>query len=436
MNSKRELIKYCMLIVNISATLFILIIVHKTSVMICMYSKAFEFLDSVEHVPKNPENSLLVAFFLCFALILVFLLRQFFINNNIFFIYITIFADLIISTWLLTLVNFNYNGLLLWIIASMVHYIEQKHKYIIISLGVLLYMFTNFGVLNVYVPLYSIESYILFYGKDVQSFLFFMHYALNALNLVIFIIFIIDSLQQKQLLIDQERALSKDLAKANQELKKFADVKEKMGQTKERNRLAREIHDTVGHSLMGICVGLDACLALIDTNPAIVKNQLKNISIVAHEGMQDIRQSVSSLKADEINHFHFIENVKHMIDKTVKATQVAIDFENNQKLMLEKYKAEALYRLIQESITNAIRHGKATHIKIRILLQKLKLKITIKDNGLGCKEIKKGFGIKHMTERINMLEGNVQFHSLDGFKVVAVIPVLAKEIDYDKDNDC
>lgn len=59
-----------------------------------------------------------------------------------------------------------------------------------------------------------------------------------------------------------------------------------MTQTKERNRLAREIHDTLGHTLTGIATGLDACLALIDISPEQTKKQLKLLSDVSREGLK------------------------------------------------------------------------------------------------------------------------------------------------------
>jgi signal transduction histidine kinase len=84
---------------------------------------------------------------------------------------------------------------------------------------------------------------------------------------------------------------------------------------------------------------------------------------------------------------------------------------------------DAIYRMIQESITNAIRHGKATQIWVHISGAEGEIIILVRDNGIGCKEIKQGFGTRHIKERIKMLNGTVEFDGSDGFTVTARIPI-------------
>ena len=83
----------------------------------------------------------------------------------------------------------------------------------------------------------------------------------------------------------------------------------------------------------------------------------------------------------------------------------------------------AIYRVIQESMTNAIRHGKADKIWITIKKDSSDVILQIRDNGIGCKEIKSGFGTRHIKERIGMLGGKVTFDGNKGFTVEARIPI-------------
>ena len=83
----------------------------------------------------------------------------------------------------------------------------------------------------------------------------------------------------------------------------------------------------------------------------------------------------------------------------------------------------AIYRVIQESMTNSIRHGKADKIWINIKRDYSDVILQIRDNGVGCKEIKSGFGTKHIKERIGMLGGKVTFDGKKGFTVEARIPI-------------
>ena len=104
-----------------------------------------------------------------------------------------------------------------------------------------------------------------------------------------------------------------ELQNANEQLSEYADMAEKMAQTNERNRLAREIHDTLGHSLTGIIAGLDACLALVDVAPQEVKKQLKLLADVSRDGMKDVRRSVSELRPDEMERLSLNASIRKMV---------------------------------------------------------------------------------------------------------------------------
>ncbi|MDE7403876.1 MAG: sensor histidine kinase, partial [Lachnospiraceae bacterium] len=78
---------------------------------------------------------------------------------------------------------------------------------------------------------------------------------------------------------------------------------------------------------------------------------------------------------------------------------------------------------VQESITNAIRHGKASKIGIAITMEYNIINIWIKDNGIGCTHIEKGFGLHHMEERLGMLHGSLKCFVDNGFVLEASIPI-------------
>ena len=94
-----------------------------------------------------------------------------------------------------------------------------------------------------------------------------------------------------------------------------------------------------------------------------------------------------------------------------------------RKLKFDEDEESAIYRVIQESLTNAMRHGRASRVRIVMERQDDMIVLTINDNGIGCSEIKNGFGTKHIMERIGMLNGTVEFQSDNGFSVIARIPI-------------
>jgi len=419
---------YFMLSINIVACVFVVLVISESSNTICLFQKAKEFLNSVEQVPGSPYRAVTAVFLLCFGFWGTFTARQYMFQGNHPAIYMTLILDMVFSILLMRVLDCNYNGFILWLLANAIYYIEGKWKYLAVLAGIPFFMFSSYEVVSVYYPLFSIRSYILFYSRSTQHLLFFVFYALSSLNFISFTVFCINVIQEQKGIIDEINRLYRQLSIANEELKEYADIKEKMGETRERNRLAREIHDTLGHVLTGISVGVDACIAIMESQPEAARKQLKVISGVAKDGMIEVRRSVSSLRPDSLVHITLEQSIRNMIEKTKKATGVDIDFMYNLELHFNEDAENAIFRVIQESVTNSIRHGFATRISIVIARKGSDLEITVSDNGRGCKNIKNGFGIVHMRERINMLHGSMEFVSNNGFTVRAVIPGYGEDV--------
>ena len=113
-----------------------------------------------------------------------------------------------------------------------------------------------------------------------------------------------------------------------------------------------------------------------------------------------------------------------MIERTIKTTDIEINYTIEKDFNLEKYEENAIYRVVQESITNAIRHGYASKIDIKLIKdENNNLFLEVKDNGIGCKKIKPGFGTRHMKERIESIRGSISYINDDGFIVRAIVPL-------------
>ena len=88
---------------------------------------------------------------------------------------------------------------------------------------------------------------------------------------------------------------------------------------------------------------------------------------------------------------------------------------------------EIVYRVVQEGMTNSVRHGHATKIYVSIAQADNNLIIIIEDNGQGCKDVKPGFGIHHLTERIDLLQGRIRYYGDKGFELIVEIPMRRGE---------
>ena len=157
--------------------------------------------------------------------------------------------------------------------------------------------------MNVNSRLYELDDYFHYYDAGVQQWLLGLYKVLESLNIILFVGCCMQVITEQNRTIREVNELYAELERANEQLLEYASMSEKVAETRERNRLAREIHDTIGHVLTGIAAGLDACTALIDVSPDKTKQQLAAISNVAREGIKDVRRSVSELRPDSLERF-------------------------------------------------------------------------------------------------------------------------------------
>ncbi|MEY8434946.1 histidine kinase [Streptococcus hyointestinalis] len=124
-------------------------------------------------------------------------------------------------------------------------------------------------------------------------------------------------------------------------------ISEKNAKDKERKRIAREIHDTLGHALTGISAGIDAVLVLIDLDPSRAKKQLKNISEVVREGIKDVRRSIEKLRPGALEG----QSLQVALEKIIRDYEVLSDLEITLDYQwgavdLEVTKEDIIFRVI------------------------------------------------------------------------------------------
>jgi signal transduction histidine kinase len=201
-----------------------------------------------------------------------------------------------------------------------------------------------------------------------------------------------------------------------------------MTEIEERNRLAREIHDTLGHALTGIVVNADAGKILFDAAPEEAKARFDVIGQTARQGLEDVRRSIRALRPDALESRDLESALEKMIENFRETTGADIRYEQEAgKLLLAQDEEVTVYRIVQEGMTNAIRHGKATQINLIIDRKDRNLRVRIFDNGVGMQGKKTGFGLNYMKERVELLKGSLRYGNREdgsrGFFLEAEIPV-------------
>ncbi len=433
----RETIFSMMKHLNLMILFAISMMIYATTMKIAVSSSARSFLEQFDALPMVPwKVPIVTLFFYGVLLLLMKVKRKKEVKKNMAWI---ILIELFLTGIIVFHIHLSYNGIILLIVADFITDIkENEAKLAAMLLAILLFLVCDYDVFGENLHIISFQDYLTYYQSSVRNSILAIKNVLTSLNYILFIVYTILLLREEhfekaniQLLNEKLHTMNEELQRANVELENYAKESVAMTQTRERNRLAREIHDTLGHTLTGIIAGVDACIAMISIAPDLTKQQLEVIADVARQGMKDVRRSVNALRPDVLEQGGLLGAILKMIDEMKLTTNANIVFENHIKtLKFSDDEEDVIYRIIQESVTNAIRHGKAKNIKITMEREYCIVSIIIKDDGIGAKEIKQGFGLHHMQERIDLLKGELVYDGSDGFTVTATIPIRWGE-DYD-----
>jgi signal transduction histidine kinase len=408
-------------------------LILQTTELLCQNDGARQFLERVKSVPLEPWKIPAIALLLFAALAVSSLLRQR-LGDRLMAQVVLSLGDLLLSVGIITVLDFSYRGILFIAIINAIRFIpEIRMRYGLVALAVLTYVLADYDIVSMRFPVFSITDYMDYY-RESQRFLFYgARNLLISLNDILFIFFLVLEIQLRIEENRRTRDLNLQLVKtsetlrlANVQLAEYARRSEQTARIKERNRLAREVHDIVGHALTGIDLGLKACLEVFNRDPARVRSQLEKISTLAHAGVEDIRRSVHELKADQDEGHGFLEALGALAQGIRECTgaEIQVRAQGTPSLPWSPLVEEALYRVAQEALTNAIRHGEADRVELAVRFEPGWVELAVGDNGKGCEDLVEGFGLQNMRERAAALGGRARFQSqAPGFRVTVAIPM-------------
>lgn len=389
-----------------------------------------DFLSSLNYIPENPG---LIFFETLILFSCVIVLMNFFdyrVKEYPFENLLFLSIETILGFFIMKSLYFSYNGIIYLIFCdALFRFKENKYvKWLTIPLSLLL-IISNYDFFNTLFPLVNADAYFEVYTSTTRGLLQVGINFLDIINLLFFILFLMIYIANE---VQENERMTQELImvhQVNHELENYAAVSEKIAEDKERKRLAREIHDTLGHALTGIAAGVDACIAMIDINPEATKKQLMVISKVVRQGIVDVRNSLNKLRPGALEQHGFKGAIENMIEEFTSVSDLTISLDYRlDKVDFENTKEDILFRVIQESVTNAVRHGDATHIDISLYIEDNSLYLKIQDNGQGCEEIHYGFGLKQMKERLGMINGKVAYDGHHGFLTIVTIPLQEGEL--------
>ena len=198
--------------------------------------------------------------------------------------------------------------------------------------------------------------------------------------------------------------LSNIIEEQNQTLVQYAKQIESLTLVEERNRMARDLHDTLGHSFISYILGLDAVMYLIDSNTPEAKKKIEELRNYASENLDQIRETIHEIGTE--TDISLTNNFSAIMDEFSEYTSTKVDFKViGEEYVLHHSMRMALLRCLQESLTNAKRHGNATEISIQLSFVENEVELVIVDNGKGSEKVEYGFGLTSMQERLTALNG-------------------------------
>jgi signal transduction histidine kinase len=225
----------------------------------------------------------------------------------------------------------------------------------------------------------------------------------------------------------RERAeqLMAELEKANVQLASYATQAEELAVIQERNRLAREIHDNLGHTLTIVNVQIEAATVVMNSEPERALDALSKAQALARKGLNQVRESVASLRESPVSNRSLSEAIGPLVQE-VQSTGIVTEFKVIGKPQtLENKVALALYRAAQEGLTNVCKHARASRVDVLLDFKPGQVRLEVKDNGVGATETAGGFGLLGIRERMRLLGGKLEIRTGagKGFWLMASVPV-------------
>ena len=226
-------------------------------------------------------------------------------------------------------------------------------------------------------------------------------------------------------------ALLNELQVANAKLAQAAEKEKELAIAEERVRLARDIHDGLGHHLTSLKIQLQVAGKLVERNPQAAAQAIQVCQDEAHQALEDVRNSVSLMRQPLSERQALEARLAALVNDFRRNNQLSANFDcSGDRLELSAFMDESLYRTAQEGLTNVQKHARAaSRVTVRLFYEPAAVRLSVEDNGNGPglegTSPGTGFGLVGLRERAEKLGGSVTsgFQPGGGFKIETHIPL-------------
>ena len=219
-------------------------------------------------------------------------------------------------------------------------------------------------------------------------------------------------------LAQRERRQHSELEAAHQRLRRHAAAVEQLATSHERNRLARELHDTLSHSLAALTVQLQALRSLLVNDPEQALEAVDDISTLAREGLEESRRAIQALRLDPLKTLGLVGALRGAVQAFQARTGAQADLSvAGRELELTDEESQMLYRVVEEALTNVEQHAAAQQVTVRLAYGSDRVDISVQDDGTGfdfATVEADRYGITGMRERCEMIGASLDVYSRPG----------------------
>ncbi len=219
-------------------------------------------------------------------------------------------------------------------------------------------------------------------------------------------------------LVHQQREQRRELAEANRKLVRYASTLEQLTLSRERNRLARELHDTLAHALSGLVVQIEAINATWKRR-AQAHEMLGRALSIARIGLDETRRALQALRATPLEDLGLVWAIREMAENIAAREGLKLTHDLPESLdALTPEVEQCYYRVAQEALENVAKHAQARRITLKLVQQATNLILTVSDDGQGFdlsdQTVEERFGLRGMRERAELIGGMLEVRSAPG----------------------
>ena len=228
-------------------------------------------------------------------------------------------------------------------------------------------------------------------------------------------------------MLEQARWAASEFVRINARMQDLTSRTEEWEQNRERTRLAREIHDSVGYALTAILVQIGVLKEVHDSAPEKLDPIFREFEELIRETIDEVRGRVAELRDDELRSRAWRSRWIRLCQVFSDFTAIRIQTNITEDLeFTDEQVGATIYRILQEALTNAYRHGGATYVDVALawMPENEKIVLRVSDNGVGARLVRPGSGLKGMAERVESLKGRLVWQTLpgQGFDIGVTIP--------------